>query len=234
MPMVMLVIRVIAARVVERTIVVVMMVVGGVVPVIMVVMRVIMAVGVSVGRAALGLGVGAAFGIERRLKRDHAGAQTFDHRLDYRIAADAERFRRYLGRQMAVAEVPGDAGQGQRVGGSDFHQRFGLGDHLNHAPVLEPQTVAAAQHCRFREVEQEFEPADARHGDAPAITRVEVEHDRIRRSARPMAGRNDLFSAQHHRLSGLVRIEPTLNETRSKRQPACKPGSVWPGLIAPT
>ena len=143
---------------------------------------------------------------------------------------------------MAVAEVPGDAGQGQRIGGPDFRQRFGLGDHLNHAPVLEPQPIAAAQHCRFREVEQEFEPADAGHGDAPAITRVEVEHDRIRRSARPMAGRDDLFSAQHHSLSGLdgrvmgngIRIEPTLNETRSKRQPACKPGSVWPGLIAPT
>jgi len=135
---------------------------------------------------------------------------------------------------MAVAEVPGDAGQGERVGGSDFRQRFGLGDHLHHAPVPEPQPVAAAQHCRFREVEQEFEPADAGHGDPPAITRVEVEHHRIRRSARPMAGRNDFFSAQHHRLSGLVRTEPTLNETRSKRQPACKPGSVWPGLIAPT
>ncbi len=83
---------------------------------------------------------------------------------------------------MAVAEVPGDAGQGEKVGGSDFRQRFGLGDHLHHAPVLEPQPVAAAQHCRFREVEQEFEPADAGHGDAPAITRVEVEHDRIRRA----------------------------------------------------
>ena len=135
---------------------------------------------------------------------------------------------------MAVAEVPGDASHRQWVCGPDLRQRFGLGDHFHHAPVLKPQPIAAAQHRRFREVEQEFEPADAGHGDAPAITGVEVEHDRIRRSARPMAGRNDFFSAQHHRLSGLVRTEPTLNETRSKRQPACKPGSVWPGLIAPT
>ena len=29
-------------------------------------------------------------------------------------------------------------------------------------------------------------------------------------------------------------LGPSLNEKRSKRQPACKPGSVWPGLIAPT
>ena len=193
--MVMLVIWMIAAGVaviVVTMIVVVMMVV--------VVMRVIMAVA---RRAALGLGIGAAFGIERRLKRDHAGAQTLDHCLDHRIAADAQRLWHYLGRQMAVAEVPGDAGQGQRVGGSDFRQRFGLGDHLNHAAVLEPQPVAAAQHCRFDEVEQEFEPADAGHGDAPAIACIEVEHNRIRRSARPMARRNDFVSAQHHCLSGL-------------------------------
>ena len=147
-----------------------------------------------------------------------------------------------FGREMTIAEVPGDAGQGQRVGGPDFRQRLGLGDHLNQAPVLKPQPVAAAQHCRFRKVEQEFEPADAGHGHAPAIAGIEVEHDRIRRSAGPMAGRNDFFSAQHRCLSGLDGpnigrwgpLEPSLNETRSKRQPACKPGSVWPGLIAPT
>jgi hypothetical protein len=208
MPMVMLVIWMIAAGLVVRVIgvamiVVVMMIVVVVVPVIMVVMRVIMAVVVSVWRAALGLGVGAAFGIERRLERDYPGAKTLDHRLDDLVPADAERLCQNLGRQVAVAEVPGDAGQGERVGGPDFRQRFGLGDHLNHAPVLEPQTVAAAQHCRFGEVEQEFEPADAGHGDATTIACIEVEHDCIRRSARPMAGRNDCFSAQHHCLSGL-------------------------------
>jgi hypothetical protein len=212
-------------------------------PVIMVVMvSMIMTVVVRVRGAAFGLHIGAAFGIERRLERDDPRPKTLGHRLDDGVAADAQRLWRYFSRQMAVAEVPGDAGQGQRIGGPDFRQRFGIGDHLNHAPVLQAQPVAAAQHCRFGEVEQEFEPADAGHGDAPAIACIEVEHDRIRRSARPMAGRDDFFSAQHHCLSGLdgrimgngIRIEPSLNETRSKRQPACKPGSVWPGLIAPT
>jgi hypothetical protein len=158
MPMVVPVIWMIAAGVVVRVIgvsmiVVVMVVVGVVFTVIMVMMRVIMALVVGVGHAALGLRIGAAFGIERRLERDPAGAKTLGHRLDDGIAADAQRLWQYFGRQMAVAEVPGDAGQGQRVGGSDFRQWFGLGDHLNQAPVLESQPVAAAQHCRFREVE---------------------------------------------------------------------------------
>ena len=57
-----------------------------------------------------------------------------------------------------------------------------------------------------------------------------------------MAGRDDFVSAQHlctFRLDGRViedrgPLGAILNEKRSKRQSACKPGSVWPGLIAPT
>jgi hypothetical protein len=79
-------------------IVVVMMVVVVDGPVITVVIRAIMAVVVGVGRAAFGLHIGAAFGIERRLERDHAGAKTFGHRLDHQIAADSERLWHYLGR----------------------------------------------------------------------------------------------------------------------------------------
>jgi hypothetical protein len=212
-------------------------------PMIMVVMVImIMTVVVRVRGAVLGLRIGAAFRIERRFERDHAGAKTLGHRLDDGIAADAQRLWLYFSRQMPVAEVPGDASQDQRVGGPDFHQRFGLGDHLDHAPVLEPQPVAAAQHRRFRKIEQEFEPADAGHGDTPAVTRVEVEHHTLRRRARPVASRDDFISAQHHctfrglggRVIGDRFAFTSLNETRSKRQPACKPGSVWPGLIAPT
>ncbi len=153
---------------------------------------------IRLGRAAIALHVSPAFGIERRLERDHPRAKSLGHRLDDGVAADAQRLRQQFGRQMAVAKVPGDADQRQRVGGPDLRQRFGLGDHLDHAPVLEPQPVAAAQHGCFREIEQEFEPADPGHGDAPAIALVEVEHHRVGRSARPMAGRDDFVSAQHH------------------------------------
>jgi hypothetical protein len=243
--MVMLVLWMIAAgvivvvmRVVVAMIVVavgMMVVVMPMIMVVIVIVIVIMAVMVGLRRVALGLRIGPAFGIERRLERDHAGAETLGHRFDHGIAADAERLWQYFGRQMAVTEVPADADQRQWVSGPDLRQRLGLGDHFHHASVLEPQTVAAAQHCRFREVEQEFEPADAGHGDAPAITCVEVEHDRIRRGARPMAGRNHFVSPQHHcTFWKRGPIEPSLDEKRSKRQPACKPGSVWPGLIAPT
>ena len=46
------------------------------------------------GRVALpvrmaGIGVGTAFGIERRLDLDHPRAQPFHHRLDHVVAANA-------------------------------------------------------------------------------------------------------------------------------------------------
>jgi hypothetical protein len=142
-----------------------------------------MIVAVRIPGAVLGLRVGAAFGIERRFERDHAGAETLGHRLDDGIAANTQRFRRYFGRQVTVAEMPGDASERERVGGPDLRQRLGLGDHLDHPSVLKPQPVAAAQHRRLDKIEQKFEPAYSGHGDAPAIAPVEVEHHRIRRGA---------------------------------------------------
>src|SRR5579863_4190604 len=103
----------------------------------------------------ISLHVSAALGIERRLERDDPRPESLGHRLDDRIVADAQRLRQDFGRQMAVAEMPGDAGQSDPVGGPDLRQRLGCGDDFDNAPVLEAQTVAAAQHRRFREIEKE-------------------------------------------------------------------------------
>src|SRR4029077_4753455 len=114
------------------------MIVVGVVMMIVVVIMVmvmVMIVAVLVGGVpggAFGLHIGAAFGIERRFERDHARAETLRHRLDDGIAPDAQRLWRYFGRQMPVAEMPGDAGQRQGIGGPDLRQRFGFGDHFHH------------------------------------------------------------------------------------------------------
>lgn len=164
---------------------------------VIVIMIVVMAVVAGLSGAALGLHIGAALGIERRIERDHAGAKTYDHRLDHRIAADAQRFWHDFGRQMAVAEVPGEPRQRQGIGGPDLSQRFRLGDHFHGSSILELQPIATAQHRRLREVEQEREPSNAGHGHPTAIAFVEIEHHRVGRSAGPMAGRDDFLSAQH-------------------------------------
>jgi hypothetical protein len=200
MPMVVLMIWMIAGAVIVIMVVMRMAAVMRGVSVgrsMIVVVSVIMAVVVGLRSAAFALHVSPALGIERRLERNHPSPEPRRHRLDHRVAADAQRFRQHFGQEMAVAKVPGDAGHRQGVGGPDLRQRFGFGQHLDHASIFEPQPIAAAQHRRLREIEQEFEPPHPGHGDAPAVASVEVQYDRVGRSARPMACGYDFVSAQH-------------------------------------
>jgi len=90
------------------------------------------------------VGIGATFGIERRLDLDHARAEPFHHRLDDVIAPDPQGLGHDLGRQMTVAEMPADPDQVMRIGAANFEQRFGCRDHLDQPVVFEHQRVAAA------------------------------------------------------------------------------------------
>ena len=68
-----------------------------VIVIVIVAVVVIMVVMMGLRGVALGLHIGAALGIERRLERDHAGAKTLGHRLDDGVAADAQRLRQHFG-----------------------------------------------------------------------------------------------------------------------------------------
>ena len=161
MPMVVRMIWMIAGRVIVIMIVmrmIVMMVMRVVLAMTVLAARpmivgVVMAVVMRLGGGALALHVSPAFGIERRLERNHPSPETLGHRLDDGIPADAQRPRQHFGQKMPVAKMPGDAGHRQCVSGPDLRQRFRLGEHLDHASVFEPQPIAAAQHRRFREIE---------------------------------------------------------------------------------
>jgi len=146
----------------------------GIVITVMIVITVVMAA-VIMRR----LRIGPALGIERRLDLDDARAQSLDHRLDDVIPADAQAFWHDLGRQMAVAEMPGDANQMKGIGTADFHQRLGGRDHLDQPAVLQHQRVAATQRHRVFQIEQEFQPARPRHRHPPPVPVVEIEHDGI-------------------------------------------------------
>jgi hypothetical protein len=142
-------------------------------------------------------GIGAAFGIERRLDLDDAGAKSGHHRFDNMVAANPQAFRHDLGRQMAIAEMPGDPHQMQRVGAADFRQRLRSGDHLDQAAVLQHQGIATAQCDGVLEVEQEFEPARARHRHPPPVPVVEIEHDGVGCGMRPAMLAQNFGGADH-------------------------------------
>ena len=142
-------------------------------------------------------GIGAALGIEGSLDLDHAAAQALHHRLDDMIAANAQALRHQLGRQMAIAEMPGDADQMMRIGALDLEQRLGRRHHLDQPAVFQHQRVAAAKRDGILQIEQEFEAARARHRHASPVTVVEIEHDGVGRRFGPAMLPLDLRGPHH-------------------------------------
>jgi hypothetical protein len=131
------------------------------------------------------VGIGAAFGIERRFDLDQARAQPSQHRLDHMIAADAQSPLRDLGRQVPIAEVPGEANQMLQIAPPDFQKRLGCRDHLDQPAIFEHQRVAAAQGDRIFQIEQKFQPMRALHHHPPTVAIVKIEHDAIGRRLAP-------------------------------------------------
>lgn len=200
MPMIVVVVAVLAPVVVlvmvviVVVVIVVMMVVMGVAlvaPMAMIIVFVlVMIVSMMIVRVvtASRRGIGAAFGIERRLDERDFAAKAARHVLDDVITSDPQGASGQFHRQVAIAEMPGDPGERDRVLATDFGERFWRRDHFHDAPVIEQEAVAAAQHHGLGQVEEKGEAAHARHRQAAAITIVIVEHDGIGRRAGPGAG----------------------------------------------
>jgi len=141
--------------------------------------------------------IGAAFGIERRLDLDDAGAETFHHFLDDVIAADAQATGGDLGRQVAVAEMPGKAHEMAGIGAADLDQRFRRSHHLDAAAVFQHESVAAAQGDGVFEIKQELQSARPRHCHAAAMAIVEIEDDGVDGRFNPVILADDGSRADH-------------------------------------
>jgi hypothetical protein len=153
----------------------------------------------GVGVAAAG--IGAAFGIEWCLDLDHARAQALDHRLDDVIAPDTQALRHDLRRQMAIAEMPGDANQMMRVGPPDLDQWLRRRDHFDQPPVLKHQCITATQHDGVFQVEQELKSPRTGHRHPPPVPVVEIKHHGIGRRFGPAMLPLDLSCADHANMS---------------------------------
>jgi hypothetical protein len=137
----------------------------------------------------MGRDIGAALRIERRLNGDHLCAKSVRHIFDDVIATNAQRAAGQFDRQMAIAEMPGDASERDRVLATDFGQRLWSGDDFDDASILERQPIAGPQHHRLRQIEKKFEAANPCHRQAAAIPVVVIQDDGIGWRAGPRAGR---------------------------------------------
>jgi hypothetical protein len=123
--------------------------------------------------------IGAALGLEGARHRAHGAALAADHLRQDMVVLDIDRVAADLGRGMAVADMPGQPHQAQRVLGADLEQA--LGGSLDHdqSAVLEPDRVTVAKRGRLVQVEQDIEPAIALEREAAAIAILMVERQRL-------------------------------------------------------
>lgn len=173
----------------------VVMVMMGVAVVIVRVVSVFVLMVVIVMAVDAAVTIGAAFGMEGGVDGHDIGAELDEHVLDHVITADAQAVAQQFGRQVPVAEVPGEAQQMRPILGCHLDQRLGRRLDRNDAPVLEQQPVTLLQRHGLGQVEQEFGPALRGHGDPAPVPRVEIEHDGVGRRLGPEAGGIDGESA---------------------------------------
>ena len=157
-------------------------------------------------------GIGATFRIERRFDLDDPCPQPLHHRFDDVIAPDPQPPSRYLRRQMAVAEMPGDTDQMLRVLAADLDERLGRRHDLDQPVIVEHQRVTAPQRDRAFQIEQKLKSARARHHHPPPVTIVEIEHDGIGRRLTPAIRPANLRGADHRGMSG----DPDFREMPTK------------------
>lgn len=100
--------------------------------------------------------IGASFWIERRFDLDHARAETAHHFFDDVIAANAKSSADDLRGKVAVAEMPRNADEVQRVCTANLDQRLRCRYHLDQPPVIQHKRIAAAQRDGLFEIEQKF------------------------------------------------------------------------------
>lgn len=132
-----------------------------------VVMAVAMIVSMVMRVAVAVAGIGAAHRVEGCDDILDLGAEPFEHRLDDMVAQDQDAVSRDGGGEMAVADVPGELGEMERIPGPDRVERLVGGGDLDHAAALDCQGVACRQNHRLGQVDQDL-AAVAGFDHAPA------------------------------------------------------------------
>lgn len=145
-----------------------------------------------------GLRIGALLGREWRVLRDDAGAEPTEHGDDHMVLADPQPPVQDLHRQVAIAEMPGEARERSRAVGLDVAHLLVRGRDLDHAAVVEDKPVSGHQDPRLGKIEQEGDPVVGRERDPAPVAVIEIERrDADPALARPGPARDGFDGAAH-------------------------------------
>lgn len=152
--------------------------------IVVVVVAMTMAVTMTVAMAV----VGAAHGLEGFADIADLGAKPQQHIPYYVVTANEDALSLDLGRQVAVADVPGQFGQGEWGIHPDFHQVLFGRDDFGLPAILQQQPVAMRQHHGFREIHEKLVAVLQGQDLAAQMTFVVFEHDDVERRCRVVMG----------------------------------------------
>lgn len=140
-------------------------------------MVVMMVAVIMVGMVATGVVISAALGLEGTAHHGHRTALAAHHFRQHMVVLDIDRVRGDLGRGMAIADMPGDAHQPQRVLRADFEQALRRGLDPDQTSILELDGVAIVQARGLVEIQQDVETLVTLQGDAAAVAIFMIERD---------------------------------------------------------
>jgi len=144
-------------------------------------------------------GIRTGFRIERCGDRGDAPAEPAHHLGDHMVLTDPKPVAAELGRQVAIAEMPGDPHESGRIGRRDLEERLGSGTDADARAVLAEQRIALAKPMCTRQVEQHGGAARGGEANTATVPTVMVEHHGVVGLALPCAREEDLGRATHRR-----------------------------------
>lgn len=121
--------------------------------------------------------IGPAFRREGRGDGFDRGTQSPQHVGNHMVLADEDAVRLHLGREMPVAEMPGNPAEERGIGG-DLDDRFWRFLHCDPAAIFEGKPVSRHQHLGAVEIEQKILALVAGELQPAAVAVVEIERDR--------------------------------------------------------
>ncbi len=119
---------------------------------------------------AAALIVGPALRPERTHDRLYPAAEPAHHVGKDVVVLYEDRRRCDFGRRVAVADVPGDTGQRQRIVRRHLQQPLLRRPHRHQTVVFQHQRIAVVQHSRLAEIEQERQASVACQHHPPPVT----------------------------------------------------------------
>jgi hypothetical protein len=123
------------------------------------------------------ISVRATFGLERSPSSHELGTKSLEHGFDHVIGSDAQDPMIDLGRQVPVAQMPGQSRELMQVRMPDFDHRLQGGAHFEPPAVLELQPIAIGHRDSLRELQENVLALIGRETQTPAVALLKLESE---------------------------------------------------------